>query len=391
MIFSAPFPRTGSPSPLMRCLMGTASLALLLLAGCSTEIPREKTTDSNPTPEASAPSTATPAGARRIVILVNNPSSYWDACRAGVQEAERDLNLGTKGLTAVMEVPDGTLQGQLDRLRQLATQTDIAAVGISPLESDNAAIADELAKLKAKGLPIVTFDSDLNRDKYRDLRTAFLGTNNFGAGAALGRCAAALRPQGGGYVTFVGRTGAQNAIERIDGFGEGAGSAFQLRDKMADDGDRSRARENVRNALQNHPDLTALVGIWSYNAPAIVDVVRERKAREQVSVVVFDAEPLTIEAMAAGDVDALVVQNPYAMGYQSVRLLAAMVAMDESVTKEMLPKLGEPEGDIFDTGTKVVVPSTKSPIQPSSLPPNVEFLTLEDFRAWLTKYGLSGS
>ena len=65
---------------------------------------------------------------------------------------------------------------------------------------------------------------------------------------------------------------------------------------MGDDFDRTKARDNVRNALRNFPDLKFLVGIWSYNAPAIVDVVKETGKRKQVTIVAFDAEPLAIEA-----------------------------------------------------------------------------------------------
>lgn len=361
------------------------SLGLCLVAGilgCSG--------DSASAPDANR--TAAAGGSpQRIIILVNNPSSFWDACRFGVRDAEQELNLAAAGYTASMEVPDGTIQGQLDRLRQFATQSDIAAIGISPLESDNAAIADELQKLRDKGIKIVTFDSDLDRDKYRNLRTAFLGTNNRSAGETLGACARILQPEGGGYVTFVGRTGAQNAIERIDGFATGAGEDFLSLDTMADDGDRSRAKENVRNAIRNHPDARTLVGIWSYNAPAIVDVVREQQARDKYRVVVFDAEPLTIEAMQAGDVDVLVVQDPYAMGFQSVKLLTALLGDDQATISEMLPTLGQTDGDLFDTGIKVVVPTEKSPISTDQLPGKVLQMALPEFQQWLAKYGLSGS
>ncbi|MDX1969283.1 MAG: substrate-binding domain-containing protein [Planctomycetaceae bacterium] len=373
----------------MRILQGSHAIWGLLLtvafsAGCQSEIPREG--------GGSSPGASADAGSkRRIIVLVNNASSFWDPCRSGVQDAERDLNLASAGLTATMEVPDGTIQGQLDRLRQFGSQSDIAAIGISPLESDNAAIADELQKLKAKGIPIVTFDSDLDRTQFRELRAAFLGTNNRSAGEALGTCAKALRPDGGSYVSFVGRTGAQNAIERIDGFAAGAGEMFQSKDTMADDGDRSRARENVRNALQNHTDLNLLVGIWSYNAPAIVDVVRDQNLREKLAVAVFDAEPGTIAAMDVGDVDVMIVQDPYAMGFQTTKLLAAMVQKDDATIREMLPEQGQPDGDIFDTGIKVVVPTDKSPITPDLFPGKVQHMTLATFKEWLSKYGLSGS
>jgi ribose transport system substrate-binding protein len=370
-------------------------MAVAALAGCQTEIPKETTPSDDTTVDLGVSSgdsgSSSASGLKRIIVLTNSASSYWDPCRAGVLDAVSQLKLNDAGLTAVMEVNDGTPQGQLDKLRQYGSQTDVAAIGISPVDSANAAIVDELKKLQARGIPIVAIDSDLDREKFRDARYAFLGTDNAAGGRALGQCAAALNPDGGAYVTFVGRTGAQNAIERIAGFAEGAGDKFTSKDTMSDETDRTRARENVRNAIRNHPDLNTLVGIWSYNAPAIVDVVREQQVRDKFKVVVFDAEPLTIQAMKEGDVDVLVVQDPYAMGFQGVRMLAALVKKDDAVLAEMLPSFGQPDGDIFDTGLKVVVPDEKSPIKADLFTGKVTHMTLSTFQEWLDKYGLSGS
>lgn len=355
--------------------------------GCAAEIPKEA---------AKSPDNAGAAGSgdkkttKRIIVLTNGNSPYWDACRAGVQDANTQLKLAEAGLTAEMEVNDGTPQGQIDKLRQYGSQSDIAGVGVSAIDASNAAVADEMRNLRKKGIAVITIDSDLDREKFRDARTAFVGTDNLAAGKVLGMCAAALKPDGGEYVTFVGRTGAQNAIERINGFGEGAGSKFTAKDAMGDDLDRTRAKDNVRNAIGNHPGLNTLVGIWSYNAPAIVDVVRELKAREKYSVVVFDAEPGTIQAMADGDVDVMVVQDPYRMGFDGVKLLKAIVKNDEQTKNELIFEFAKGM-DVLDTGLKVVVPTDASPVMKLKLGEEVKAQTLSDFKAWLEKYGLAGS
>jgi ribose transport system substrate-binding protein len=373
-----------------RFAQGLWGLLAVVALGCQAEIPKETAVSSHDAAPAdhAAPSAA---GAKRIIILTNGNSPFWDACRAGILDADRELKLADAGLQGVMEVNDGTPQGQLDKLRQFGSQTDVAAIGVSAIDANNVAIAEELHKLKDRGIHVVTIDSDLDREKFRESRHAFIGTDNLGGGRVLGQAAKGLRPDGGEYVTFVGRTGAQNAIERIGGFGEGAGEKFVAKDSMGDDLDRSRAQDNVRNALRNHPNLNVLVGIWSYNAPAIVDVVREQKVRDKVSVVVFDAEPQTIIYMGEGDVDAMVVQDPYAMGYQGVKMLKALVQKDEAVLAEMLPNFGQPGGDIYDTGIKVVVPNDGSPLKADHFTGKVQFLPLSQFQEWLTKYGLTGS
>ena len=335
------------------------------------------------------PDTATDSASAesgRIVVLMNGNSPFWDTMRAGINAASEEF-----GVEASLETNDGTPRGQIDKLRQFASQGDIAAVAIAVTDAANPAIADEMKNLQDRGIKVITVDSDVDREKFRDVRFAFVGTDNLAGGRELGVCAKNLRPEGGEYVTFVGRTGAQNAIERIDGFGEGAGDEFVDRDKMGDENDRTKARENVRNAIRNHENLDTLVGIWSYNAPAIVDVVRELDVRDRFTIVTFDAEPVAIQNMAEGDIDAMVVQNPFEMGYQGVRLMKALIEDDRATIAEILPNHGQPDGDIYDTGLKVVVPDADTPLVAEMFGDTTEFLSLSEFRKWLDQYELKGS
>jgi ribose transport system substrate-binding protein len=87
----------------------------------------------------------------------------------------------------------------------------------------------------------------------------------------------------------------------------------------------------------------------------------------------------------------MVVQNPYQMGYQGVRLMKALIDKDEKTVKEILPNQGQPDGDIYDTGLKVVVPDEDSPLRPEMFEKKTQFLKLSEFRQWLEKYKLTGS
>ena len=326
------------------------------------------------------------ATGKRFVILINGDSPFWDALREGMNRSAKEL-----GVTAVMETNDGTPSGQLERLRQLASQSDIAGLALSVTDASNINIVEELRGFQQRGVPVIAVDSDVDRARFRDARTAFVGTDNLKGGRTLGQCAKKLRPDGGAYVQFVGLTGAQNAIERMNGFKAGAGDKLAERDRMGDETDRNRAQENVRNAIRNHPDVNVLVGIWSYNAPAIATVVKELGVRDKMKVVCFDAEQKAIAAMNAGEIDALVVQNPYEMGYRSVRLLKALAENDAAAKAEILPKLGETDGDLYDTGLKVVVPEEATTITAEGFEPGVEFMKASAFGKWLADHGLTSS
>lgn len=358
--------------------------AIVVLCGCA-----------KPAPQVTS-GAAADAGVKRFVFVTNGDDPFWDACNAGLVEGAKRCDLAAKGLRMVMEKNNGTAQGQIEKLRQFGSQSDIAGVAISVIQAENVAIVEEMKRLAAKGVKVITVDGDVNRDTFRDARPFYIGTDNVVGGRLLGAAAKAiLAARGqptGRYVQFAGFTDNDNARARMNGFKETLGTAFTEVDRMSDEMDLAKARDNVRTALVNHPDLAALVGIWAYNAPAIAEVVQERGVRDRLTVVTFDAQAAAIERMAAGQIDAMVVQNPFEMGIRTVRLLTAMHTGDEATIAEMFPDRSAPNGDLHTTGLRLIVPDTDARVQPTDIEmQGFEYLPLAKFRAWLASYGLSSS
>jgi len=380
-----------TPSPARRSLLAWALVACLA-AGCSGRTgpttPGKGGTTSPPTADSRA--------TRRFVFITNGDDPFWDACLSGLEEGASRFDCAAAGITVSRDVNNATAEGQIERLRQYATQPDVAGIAISVIQADNQAIVDEMKKLRAKGVQVITVDGDVNREFYRDARSYYIGTDNMVGGRTLGTAAKALLDakglSTGGYVQFAGFTDNDNARSRMNGVKAAMGTGYVERDRMADEMDLPRARDNVRNATQNHKDLAALVGIWAYNAPAIADVVTEAGTRDRYVIATFDAAPLAIGQMQKGNIDVMVVQNPFEMGVRTVRLLKAMVDGDDAVITHMFPDAGGPDGDVHTTGLRVVVPDRSSPVKEDLFDSRVvEFLPLSDFTAWLAKYNLTGS
>ena len=329
----------------------------------------------------------------RFIILTNVPDPFWDTCEAGAKQAAADLKLAEAGYSVVVEQNTKGPQGQIQRLREWAGDPNIRGVAISVTEPDNTALVDAMLALKNAGVPVITIDSDINQENpaFREARYGYIGTDNVKAGVELGKAARALLPEGAKYATFVGNKTQANAIERNTGFKQGAGEGFEQVDFLADRVDQSRARQNVHNAFSRNPDLTLLVGLWAYNTPAITDVVRDRGIEEDVTVLGFDAAPLALSAMKAGRVDALLVQDPYTMGYLGIKTLKALVDDDKEALKEVFPNYGSADnGNVHRTALKIVVPE-KTSLTPDIFDENTEFIPLPEFRAWLDEYHLTGS
>jgi ribose transport system substrate-binding protein len=366
----------------------------LSLAGCSEQ--RAVTNTSTTTSGGSTASESSSSGPKRLIFITNGDDPFWDACNAGLIEGAKQFGIESQGLRVVMEKNNATAQGQIEKLRQLASQSDVAGVAISVIQAENAAIVEEMKNLASKGVKVITVDGDVNRETFRDARPFYIGTDNVVGGRLLGTAAKTLLESrgktAGGYVQFAGFTDNDNARARMNGFKEAVGGGFKEVDRMSDEMDLSKARDNVRTALVNHPDLIALVGIWAYNAPAIAEVAQERDVRDRMTIITFDAQAAALNYMADGKIDAMVVQNPFEMGIQAVRLLRAMHTGEEATLKEMFPRRGEPDGDIYTTGLRLIVPAGESPLSADKLETkNVEVLPLPAFREWLAKYGLSSS
>ena len=107
-------------------------------------------------------------------------------------------------------------------------------------------------------------------------RACYVGTDNVAAGRQAGELIKEALPNGGKIMLFVGKRDAQNAKERFAGIQEALkGTKVEIIDIRTDDIDRVRAKANVMDTIVKYPDVAGLVGLWSYNGPAILNAVAD--------------------------------------------------------------------------------------------------------------------
>src|SRR6185437_9035603 len=159
----------------------------------------------------------------------------------------------------------------------------------------------------------------------------YLGTDNVAAGRQAGELIKEAMPQGGRIMVFVGKIDARNAQERYQGIKETLqGSKVEIIDVRTDDTDRVRAKSNVADTLVKYPDVAGLVGLWSYNGPAILSAVQDANKTSAVKIVAFDEEDNTVNGVKQGAIYATVVQQPFEFGYQAIKLMRQYLKGDKS-------------------------------------------------------------
>ena len=257
----------------------------------------------------------------KLAFVTNNSSDFWTIARRGVEKADAEL----PDVSAEFRITsDGTAAEQKRIIDDLITK-GVRGIAISPIDPENETpLINEVAK---KAL-VFTQDSDAPASD----RACYVGTNNVDAGRQAGQLIKEVLPSGGKIMLFVGKLDARNAQERIQGIKEVLkGSNIEIIDVRTDDADDVRAKSNAADTLVRHPDVKALVGLWSYNGPAILNAVKEARKVGQVKIVAFDEADETLAGIQDGAIYGTVVQQPYEFGYQAIKLMAQAIKGDRSV------------------------------------------------------------
>lgn len=295
--------------------------AAVLLAACTQQGGGGNTANTGGTPGATPGGTSGGAGGnKRLAFVTNNASDFWTIARKGVEKADAEL----ADVTAEFKIPsDGTAAEQKRIVDDLLAR-GIDGIAISPVDPDN---QTGLINDVAQKTLVFTQDSDAPNSN----RACYVGTDNVAAGRQAGDLIKEALPQGGKIMVFVGKLDARNAAERLQGIKERlAGSNVTIIDTRTDDTDRVRAKSNVSDTLVKYPDVAGLVGLWSYNGPAIVGAVRDAGKTGQVKIIAFDEEDETLAGIKDGSIYGTVVQQPYQFGYQAIKLMAAVLKGDKS-------------------------------------------------------------
>jgi len=256
----------------------------------------------------------------KLAFVTNNSSDFWTIARRGMEKADAEL----PDVEAEFRIDaDGTAAEQQRIVDDLLTK-GVNGIAISPVDPQN-----QTALLDAAAKRAIVFTQD--SDAPQSARTCYIGTDNVAAGRQAGQLIREAIPEGGPVMLFVGKLDARNAQERIQGIKEVlAGSNIRIIDVRTDDADEVRAKANAADTLVRYPDIKGLVGLWSYNGPAIVNSVREAGKAGRVRIITFDEADETLAGIKDGAIYGTVVQQPYEFGYQAIKRMAQAVRGDTS-------------------------------------------------------------
>ena len=255
-----------------------------------------------------------------LAFVVNGASDFWKIAEAGVKKAQGEL----PDYSLQLKYPEQAAAAVQQRMLDDLVAAGAAGIMVSAVDPKNQ--TEHLNKVAAQTV-LFTTDSDAPQSK----RIAYIGSSNTELGKDAGKLMLKALPNGGKCVGFVGLLGTDNARERIEGVKETIkGSKVELVDVRGDEIDQTRAKRNVEDILAAMPDVSCLVGFYSYNTPRIYEVLKEAGKLGKIKIIGFDEDPITLGGVKDGAIEGTVVQQPFEWGYQGMKLMAKVVQGDKS-------------------------------------------------------------
>ena len=277
--------------PSRRAGLLCVALAWALLSGCGTGV-------------------STAEQYKVTLVAKSTQTEFWLSVFAGAEAAATEYNLD---LTIIGPETEEDYETQNQMVSQ-AAQAGADAIVFSAIDyKNNASAIDEAAQ---KGSKIVAIDSSVDSE----MVSTYIGTDNYAAGqmaaqAALDRVDGPLTV---GIINY--DISSANGQERERGAvdvlkASGRAQVVAVVNTLAE---AEHARADTEPLLRRYPQINVLLAFNEPTSVGAAEAVEELGLSQQVFLVGFDSNVATVDGLQDGAVDALVVQNPYAMGYLGV-------------------------------------------------------------------------
>jgi ribose transport system substrate-binding protein len=306
-----------------------------------------------------------PARLRIAVIPKGTTHEFWKSVHAGAVKAARELDVDVVWKGPLRE---DDLKGQIDVLQSFVAQA-VSGIVVAPL-SDRGLVS-AVRSAKSASVPVVVFDSDLASDDY----VSFVATDNEAAGRIGGDALAEqVRARGSAgpanVVLLRYQEGSASTGRREKGFLDSvrAHPGLKLTSDSQYGGATTETAEKVSENLlaAQRADSGNVQGIFAPNESTTFGMLlalRKAGLAGKVHFVGFDASDKLVQALRAGEIDALVVQRPFEMGYLAVQTMVRHLrgqALDRHI----------------DTGSTLV---TRDNLDT----PEIKALVAPDLKTWL--------
>jgi ribose transport system substrate-binding protein len=242
---------------------------------------------------------------------------FWKSVHAGALTAAREL-----GVEIIWKGP----LKEDDRNEQVQIVETLSGAGVdalvlSPL--DDRALLRPVADARRAGIPTVVFNSALQGEEH----VAYISTDNFQGGVLAARAVGRLTEGRGRLILVRVKAGVEGTMKREEGFLSTLRAEFPgiviLSDNQYGGTSTETAYQTMENLLSRFSDVDAVFTPNESTTFGALRALQDHGLAGKVILVGFDASAKLIEALEKGEIRGLVLQDPFAMGYLSLKTAVA--------------------------------------------------------------------
>lgn len=251
---------------------------------------------------------------KRVVGVVPKGANhiFWQTVHAGAVKAAKEYKLEIEWNAPTLEIDASRQIGIIDSM----INRHLAGIALAPV--DRKALVSPVERAQRAGIPVAIFDSGIDTND----RITYVATNNREGGRMAARQLADLMLNEGKCALIGFMPGSGATMEREEGFLEEMKNhpKIQVVQTVYGMASQANAMKETENIMTHYPDLN---GLFADNESSSMGAVAAIKSRMEtrVRMVAFDASERLIEDLRHRFIDALLVQDPFKMGYVSVKAI----------------------------------------------------------------------
>src|ERR671912_1065033 len=285
---------------------------------------------------------------------------FWEQVRLGAecaaQKTQGQVDVQWDGVTAETDV-----NGQVNLLQNFIQQ---GVDGLVYAATDAKVLYQVTKSAKQQNVTVVNIDSGTDP---QPSDVPVFATDNVAAAEQVPELIAKELGEEGGEVAFIPfQQGTLTNEQREEGFKKGLEQhpELELVAEQSSQSDYNKALQVTEDILTANPNLDA---IFAANEPGVLgaaEAVRQAGKAGDIVIIGWDASPEEIQGVRDGVISALVVQNPFKMGYDGTNAAIKIIREGAKVESE-------------DTGSTIVTkdnlqnPKVQSVLNPSCENPPV--------------------
>lgn len=253
------------------------------------------------------------------VITKGSDSDFWNDVKNGAFSAATEYNIDI-----TFEGPDSEEDYESqNQMIENAVSKNVGAIVLSAIDYEKNAPA--VQKAIDKGIKVITVDSDVDANG----KELFIGTDNVSAGKKAAEQAIELcknkKAVNIGIVNYGENT--ENGKQRLKGFTDYIKKVKNAKivASVNVESNAESATLGAKQLIEENKGINVLIGFNEWSTLGVGCAIKDLNLKDEVFGIGFDSNVNCVGMLETGEIDTLIVQNPFSMGYLSVSKAAELL------------------------------------------------------------------